>query len=174
MRGKHRIWETDSRKPFHTHVRIDIFQNALGEKNQSHREPYKNRATHSKQSFSNVHLKPQCRNYAALCSPWRKLSIRCSEVRKVNARMLIVVVLSVQFRKTLASQTYKLGTSWVCPKRFVTNFFGSFPMRQVPVSCRPQPGTSDRRPSLPGRHPRRAAPLRILPWSVPTFSEHSH
>ena len=42
---------------------------------------------------------------AALCSPVRKFSIRYSDVRRVNARMMMVVVLSVQFGKTLASQT---------------------------------------------------------------------
>ena len=49
--------------------------------------------------------------HAGLCSPRRKFSIRCSEVRSENVRMLIVVVLSVQFRKTLASHTYKFATS---------------------------------------------------------------
>src|ERR1700727_1217978 len=48
-----------------------------------------------------------------LCSPCRKFSIRCSEVRSENARMLMVVVLSVQFKNTLASHTYKFGTSCV-------------------------------------------------------------
>ena len=43
--------------------------------------------------------------HALWCSPRRKFSIRYSEVRSVNAKMLIVVVLSVQFRNTLASHT---------------------------------------------------------------------
>jgi|ERR1022692_2162645 hypothetical protein len=42
---------------------------------------------------------------------------RYSLVRRVKARIERVVVLSVQFRKTLASHTYKLATSWVRPKR---------------------------------------------------------
>src|SRR3984957_419521 len=42
---------------------------------------------------------------AALCSRRRKFSIRYSDVRKEKVRMLMVVVLSVQFRNTLASQT---------------------------------------------------------------------
>jgi hypothetical protein len=42
-----------------------------------------------------------------------------------------VVVLSVQFKKTPASHTYKLATSWVWPKRLVTNFLASFLMRHV-------------------------------------------
>jgi hypothetical protein len=49
--------------------------------------------------------------HVGLCSPRRKFSIRCSEVRSENVRMLMVVVLSVQFRKTLASHTYKFATS---------------------------------------------------------------
>src|SRR5882757_2076730 len=43
--------------------------------------------------------------HAALCSPRRKVSMRRSEVRSENARMLMVVVLSVQFRNTLALHT---------------------------------------------------------------------
>src|ERR1700716_2836409 len=80
--------------------------------------------------------------YAALCSPRRKFWTRYSDVRNEKVKMLIVVVLSVQFRKTLASQTYRFGTSWVWPKRLVTKCFGSLPMRQVPVSCRLKPGIS--------------------------------
>lgn len=48
---------------------------------------------------------------ADLMSPRRNFSIKCSQERKVKAMMLMVVVLSVQFRKTLASQAYKFGTS---------------------------------------------------------------
>jgi hypothetical protein len=81
-------------------------------------------------------------SYAALCSPPRKFSTRYSDVRSEKVKMLIVVVLSVQFRKTVASHTYRLGTSWVWPKRLVTKCFGSLPMRQVPVSCRLKPGIS--------------------------------
>src|ERR1700741_2321011 len=58
----------------------------------------------------------------------------------VNATIGIVVVLSVQLGKMLASQMYRLGTSWVCAHLFVTNFLGSFPNRQTPVSCRLVPG----------------------------------
>src|SRR5215470_7215169 len=58
----------------------------------------------------------------------------------VNATIGIVVVLSVQLGKMLASQIYRLGTSCVCAHLFVTNFLGSFPKRQTPVSCRLVPG----------------------------------
>ncbi len=55
----------------------------------------------------------ESRHHAAWCSPRRKFSTRYSEVRSEKVRMLIVVVLSVQFRKTLASQTYRFDTSCV-------------------------------------------------------------
>ena len=42
---------------------------------------------------------------ARRCTPFLKLSSMCSQVRSVNARMLIVVVLSVELGKTLASHT---------------------------------------------------------------------
>src|SRR5207248_8866570 len=71
-----------------------------------------------------------------------KFWIKCSDARSENARIEIVVVLSVQFGNTLASATYKFGTSCVCPNRFVTNFFGSLPIRHVPVSCKLVPGGS--------------------------------
>ena len=48
---------------------------------------------------------------ADLISPRRNFSIKCSQERSVKAMMLIVVVLSVQLRKTLASQAYKFGMS---------------------------------------------------------------
>ena len=106
---------------------------------------------------------------AALCSPRLKFSMRCSEVRSENARMLIVVVLSVQFGNTLASQTYRFGTSCVWPKRFVTNFFGSFPMRR----CRSHAGCIPGSPALPPEPSRYLRPppaelraqisLRMLP-----------
>src|SRR5205814_2808775 len=81
------------------------------------------------------------RAQARWMSPRRNFSSKCSQERRVNAMMLIVVVLSVQFGKTLASQAYKFGTSCACPKALVTNFLGSWPIRQVPVSWRLQPGT---------------------------------
>lgn len=62
---------------------------------------------------------------ARLMSPRRNFSSKCSQERRVNAMMLIVVVLSVQLRKTLASQAYKFGTSCAWPKALVTNFLGS-------------------------------------------------
>src|SRR5271154_1014340 len=68
--------------------------------------------------------------------PRRNSSTMCSLVRIENARIDSVVVLSVQFRNTLASETYRLGTSCVWPKRLVTKCLGSSPIRQVPVSCR--------------------------------------
>src|SRR6266436_1716151 len=68
--------------------------------------------------------------------PPRNCSTRRSLERRAKARIVSVVVLSVQFRKTLASHTYKLATSWVLAKRLVTNFVASLPMRHVPVSCR--------------------------------------
>src|ERR1035438_1915560 len=74
--------------------------------------------------------------------PFFKFSTKYSAVRSVNARIEIVVVLSVQLGNTLASQTYKFGTSCDCPNRFVTNRFGSLPIRSVPVSCRLVPGIS--------------------------------
>src|ERR1700716_2519119 len=90
--------------------------------------------------------------HAALCSPCRKFSINRSEVRREKVRMLMVVVLSVQFKNTLASQTYKFGTSCVCPNRLVTKCFGSVPMRHVPVSCKLYPGISGA-PPLPSTTP---------------------
>src|SRR4029077_13611409 len=74
-------------------------------------------------------------------------SIKYSEVRSENVKMLMVVVLSVQLRNTLASHTYKFGTSWVCPNLLVTKCLGSFPMRHVPVSCRLHPGISGASPA---------------------------
>src|SRR5215470_9143065 len=56
----------------------------------------------------------------------------------VKATIGIVVVLSVQLGKMLASQIYKFGTSWVCAHLFRTNRLGSFPKRQTPVSWRLQ------------------------------------
>ena len=94
--------------------------------------------------------------------------MRCSEVRNENARILMVVVLSVQFRNTLASHTYRFGTSWACPKRLVTKFFGSFPMRHVPVSCRLQPGISGSSPKLS------STPPAARKTSVQTCLECSH
>lgn len=44
---------------------------------------------------------------------FRKFSSKYSDVRKLKARIDIVVVLSVQLGKTLASQMYRFGTSWV-------------------------------------------------------------
>src|SRR3989442_1665999 len=64
----------------------------------------------------------------------------CSHVRNVNAMMLIVVVLSVQLRNTLASHTQRFWTSCVCPKPLVTACFGSLPILHVPVSCKLHPG----------------------------------
>src|SRR5580700_10109600 len=96
----------------------------------------------------------ECGTQKCLRYIFLRLSSKCSDVRSVNARIEIVVVLSVQFGNTLASQTYKLGTSCACPKRFVTNRLGSFPMRRVPVSCRLVPGMSGS-----GAEPRYSAPL---------------
>src|SRR5579863_3049848 len=76
------------------------------------------------------------------CCPLRNSSAMCSLVRIENARIDNVVVLSVQFRNTLASETNRFGTSCVWPNRLVTKCFGSSPMRQVPVSCRLYPGIS--------------------------------
>jgi hypothetical protein len=78
----------------------------------------------------------------AQCCPRRNSSTTCSLVRIENARIDNVVVLSVQFRNTLASETNRFGTSWVWPNRLVTKCLGSSPIRHVPVSCRLYPGIS--------------------------------
>jgi len=53
----------------------------------------------------------------------------------VKATIGMVVVLSVELGKMLASQIYRFGASWVGAHLFVTNLFVSFPKRQKPVSC---------------------------------------
>src|SRR5262245_25575627 len=70
-----------------------------------------------------------------------------SQARRVNAMMESVVVLSVANGKTLASQTYRFGTSWHCEKALVTEFLGSLPKRHAPVSCRLCPGESGSAPA---------------------------
>ena len=51
----------------------------------------------------------------------RNSSTVCSLVRIENARIDNVVVLSVQFRNTLASETNRFDTLWVWANRFVTD-----------------------------------------------------
>src|SRR3954464_6957164 len=106
--------------------------------------------------------------HAPRCPPRRKFSTRCSEVRRENASMLMVVVLSVQFKKTLASQTYRFATSCAWPKRLVTNLFGSFPILHVPVSCRLQPGISGAAPDVS------SSPPAAFSTSAQTCFECSH
>src|SRR5262252_9418655 len=85
------------------HAGIGVLEDPLGKKDQTDGEPDEDCAAAQPRNRAEPHIRYP--DQAAVCSPRRKLSIKCSEVRSEKARMLIVVVLSVQFKNTLASQT---------------------------------------------------------------------
>jgi hypothetical protein len=94
--------KTDSFEPVYPLVGGVVLEGPLGKKNQTDGQSDEDCTSQARNVAENhVHSS----NQAAVCLPRRKFSSICSEVRREKARMLMVVVLSVQLKNTLASQT---------------------------------------------------------------------